>query len=266
MQEPKALADATPRTREVHGTCPVHGEFVNKQYRSGERWMGRGKDDCGKCAEERIKQADEAAKAREEEQRKSDEARRIKTIMARCGLPDRFSGRTFESYEAKEPAQQKVLDICISYAQKFPELRKAGTSMIFYGNTGTGKTHLACSIANHLMQVHGMPVLFTSVLKAVRTVKQTYNKTSKVSEQEAINSFCEPDLLILDEIGVQFGSEAEKLILFEIINERYENLRPTILISNLSIEEMRNYLGDRIISRMKENNGKALLCDWKGHR
>ena len=47
-----------------------------------------------------------------------------------------------------------------------------------------------------------------------------------------VAGFIRPDLLILDEVGVQFGSETEKMILFEIINGRYEQLKPTIVISN----------------------------------
>ena len=49
-----------------------------------------------------------------------------------------------------------------------------------------------------------------------------------------VAGFIRPDLLILDEVGVQFGSETEKMILFEIINGRYEQLKPTIVISNLA--------------------------------
>jgi DNA replication protein DnaC len=60
------------------------------------------------------------------------------------------------------------------------------------------------------------------------------------------------DLLILDEFGIQIGSEHEKMLLFRIINKRYENLKPTILISNLSPAEIKNF-EERIFDRLKEN-------------
>ncbi len=54
------------------------------------------------------------------------------------------------------------------------------------------------------------------------------------------------DLLIIDEVGVQFGSAAEMAILQEIINARYEIILPTILISNLSPEELWAFISPRI--------------------
>ena len=74
------------------------------------------------------------------------------------------------------------------------------------------------------------------------------------------------ELLVLDEIGVQFGSDAEKLIMFDIINERYEAMRPTILISNLALSGLSEFVGDRIVDRMKENGGKLMVFDWESHR
>lgn len=67
-----------------------------------------------------------------------------------------------------------------------------------------------------------------------------------------MRTYIAPNLLVIDEIGVQFGSEAEKIILFEIINERYEAMKPTILISNLSQQELGAYVSERIVDRMRE--------------
>lgn len=73
-------------------------------------------------------------------------------------------------------------------------------------------------------------------------------------------------MLILDEVGVQFGSESEKIILFEILNERYLNMKPTILISNLNPAALQEYVGERVMDRMRENGGIILKFDWKSHR
>lgn len=97
-------------------------------------------------------------------------------------------------------------------------------------------------------------------------VKDTYRRDSDTSESEIIKRLAFPHLLIIDEIGVQYGSDAEKNILFDIINERYESLRPTILISNLNLPKLAEYAGDRVIDRMKEGGGKVLIFDWKSHR
>ena len=104
------------------------------------------------------------------------------------------------------------------------------------------------------------------MLDAVRSVKETWRPGSEHSERKAIGRFYEPDLLILDEVGVQFGSEAEKIILYDIINGRYERVLPTILISNLPEAELGAYLGDRVLDRMSEGGGVTLAFDWPSKR
>lgn len=65
---------------------------------------------------------------------------------------------------------------------------------------------------------------------------------------------------------MQFGSEAEKLILFEIINTRYEKMRPTILISNLPKDELSAFIGERVIDRMNDGGGCTLAFTWDSYR
>ncbi len=118
----------------------------------------------------------------------------------------------------------------------------------------------------HQIAQKGRTSLFISVMAAIRRVKETYSKKSEETEQEAIDRFLQPDLLILDEVGVQFGSDTEKMILFEIINGRYENMMPTIIISNLTAQELGAFIGDRVMDRMTEGGGVVLAFDWDSKR
>ena len=101
--------------------------------------------------------------------------------------------------------------------------------------------------------------VFTAVLGAIRSTKETFRKGAEITEAEAIERLPEPDLLVLDEVGVQFGSETEKMYLFEIINGRYEQLRPTIIISNLAKAALREYLGEREVDRLREGGGRMVI-------
>ncbi len=96
-------------------------------------------------------------------------------------------------------------------------------------------------------------------------VKSTYRKGSEIDETEAVDQFIAPDVLILDEIGVQIGSEHEKMLLFDIINQRYEQCKSTILISNLDQSELTAYLGDRVMDRFRET-GAVVAFDWTSYR
>ena len=134
---------------------------------------------------------------------------------------------------------------------------------MFCGGVGAGKTHLAVGIAHRLME-QGRIAVFTSVINAIRRVKDTYRRDSG-GQAQVVAGFIRPDLLILDEVGVQFGSETEKMILFEIINGRYEQLKPTIVISNHK-DALTDYLGERVVDRLREGGGRMLIFDWPSYR
>lgn len=247
----------------VEHHCDKHGTTQVKIVRLSKEWsMPR----CELCVAE-----GKAERERQEEEQRQWDARRarerdIAAKLNRAALPPRFADRSFADYEASNAGSRKALDTCQSYAEGFAENLMAGTSLILCGNAGTGKTHLACSIAHQVITMHAKAAVYMTVGKAFRMVKETYRRDSERTEEQAIAFFAVPDLLILDEIGVQYGSDSEKNILFEIVNERYEAMKPTILISNLALPALTEYAGERVIDRLKENSGKLVVFDWKSHR
>ncbi|EDH5493481.1 AAA family ATPase, partial [Salmonella enterica subsp. enterica serovar Java] len=78
--------------------------------------------------------------------------------------------------------------------------------------------------------------------------------------------FASLDLLIIDEVGVQFGSASELAILQEIVNVRYENVLPTILISNLTFEQLKDTIGERIVDRVTNGGRNRLAFNWESFR
>jgi len=131
---------------------------------------------------------------------------------------------------------------------------------------GTGKNHLALSIARHVINEHQSSALLTTVLRIAREFKSTWSKNAECSEADVIKRYTQPDLIIIDEVGVQFGSEAEKMILFEVFNTRYESMKPTILISNLALNELTGFIGERVIDRMNDGGGCTLTFTWSSYR
>ena len=65
---------------------------------------------------------------------------------------------------------------------------------------------------------------------------------------------------------MQYGSEFEKQILFDVLNQRYEQLKPAILLSNIPTEQLSDYLGERVTDRLRENGGVVIGFDWKSYR
>ncbi|KRG69247.1 hypothetical protein ABB29_12090 [Pseudoxanthomonas dokdonensis] len=215
-------------------------------------------------------QACKDAKHAAEDARKAAEIsrerqRRVDSLFRSAGIPARFAERDFDGYKATGNGQKIAHSVCRAFASKWPEKAAVGSSLVLTGLPGTGKTHLACAIASHVMREYLAVAAFGTVSAMLRRIKSTYAKDSQQTEQGAIDDLVSPDLLILDEVGVQIGSEHEKMLMFEVLNARYQELRPTILISNLAMEELESFLGQRVMDRYREC-GSVLAFDWESHR
>lgn len=237
--------------------CDKHGVFDDLCF-IGRTWRG-----CQTCIQI------EKDKAAESERRYQLEVEKMhmKTRIKDSCIPERFITRTLSTYLAddKNDKQVRVLKFCTEYAENFSDHKKTGLSFLMLGLPGTGKTHLSIGIALEIMK-QGRSAVFTSASRMLRAVKDTYHKESQFSEKQVLAVYETCDLLILDEVGVQTGSDYEKNIIFDVINSRYENVRPTIILSNLSIDECKLYLGERVFDRMREGGGKAFLLDWPSYR
>ena len=246
-------ATDTPATKQKM-CIKCNTEYTSNHFSRLNLWTG-----CPKCAQE-AKQKWEDEERQEEEQRR---ARLWKRKVERSNIPLRFRAKTLEEFEANNDRQKFALDFARSYTSNIPEVMKTGQSAIFVGGVGTGKTHLASAIAFAYMR-SGREALYSTVMEAIRRVKDSWRSKSK--EAELLQAFVAPHLLILDEVGVQFGSETERMFLFDMLNGRYNNRKPSILISNLTMPEVTDIVGERIIDRFAEDNGQVIVFDWQSHR
>ncbi len=238
--------------------CERHGNYISTNF-IGDYWT-----ECPSCIAKKRKEVEKQEEQKFKQQAKEREQRRWMVKIKTALIPERFKDRTLDSYIAKTSDQKTALAFAKEYAENFDQVMKTGRSAIFVGKVGTGKTHLAVGIALSIMEQQRSP-LFTTVQRLVRRVKDSW-RTKEETESEVIEAFASPDLLILDEIGVQFGSEFEKQILFDVLNERYEKLKPSILLSNIPREQLGEYLGERVTDRLRENGGKMIPFDWDSHR
>jgi len=131
-------------------------------------------------------------------------------------------------------------------------------NIIIIGGVGTGKTHLAYAILNMLAEKKHYSeadyyisdyVLYTTVKEIIDNIKAQWNNENEYI-REVLRDYKTIPLLIIDEIGVQYGSESERIELFEIFNERYNNMLPIIAISNYGRKQIEKILGLRICDRL----------------
>ena len=196
--------------------------------------------------------------ARDLQARREEEDYRHKQPIA--GVPPRFLKACLDGFIANTDAQRAVLGTLKQFAES------SGTdprNLILAGTLGTGKTFAGFALVNGWLRA-GRSAVFTTALGLVRSVRDTWN-SSHEREAMIVKRFTSAGLLVIDEIGVQSGSPSERAILADVINTRYENLKPTVVIGNLTKEEFLSILGERALDRLKDN-GRTLIFDWENRR
>jgi len=240
--------------------CDTHGPYKARGVVISGKRMGGG---CPHCQREK----DARQQAEQEARQRAERARRVERLLGSAGIPPRCKGRTFENFRVDRgnQGQAGALKLCKAYADRFEDMMAAGACVVMVGNPGTGKTHLAAAIAQAVIPT-GRSVHFTTVGRLLRHVKSTYSREASQTEEQALRSYLDPDLLILDEVGVQRGTEAERFILTEAVGLRYEHMKPMVVMGNCTEAELGAHLGDRLVSRLQEGGGPFIVCDWEDYR
>lgn len=240
-------------------TCEHHGEYIAISRNTGTV------TGCPKCAEE-IRRKQEAIDQAESAKRRERE--RLALRLGCALIPPRFADRSFDTYQATSEEQSAALAKCRRYAERFPENLAAGRCLLLVGNVGTGKTHLAAAIAKVVIAEHGKVALYSTVSRMCMRVKGSYDKDSGYTEQQALDDFQRPDLLIIDEVGAgrSASGEFERTVLFEIVNGRYERMLPTLVISNMTLDELKGEMGERVVDRLREGGGNVIPFTWASNR
>jgi DNA replication protein DnaC len=194
------------------------------------------------------------------------ECREIKkaTLRRNMQIPPRFADASFDNFTAKTPTQKAALKACKTFAENFKAIGREKGGLLMMGTVGTGKTHLSVAIGLHLLS-QDLEVKYTTIGRLIRKVRSTWSD-KEATEEGVYDSMACYKLLIIDEIGVQNCTENEKNILFEVINARYEEQRPTILVSNLNPQDLTATVGQRIMDRISEGGGNRIVFDWDSHR
>ncbi len=142
--------------------------------------------------------------------------------------------------------RQRMLDIiayCRDYAAAFD---RTADSLLLQGATGTGKTHLSLAIAKKVVE-QGYSVVYGSVQPLLKRLEdEHFGRADGDSEAQLLAC----DLLVLDDLGMEFDSPFYRVCLYNILNTRLLDGRATIISTNLSLAAIRDRYGDQIASRI----------------
>lgn len=142
-------------------------------------------------------------------------------------------------------AMEKVYFFCQEYARQFTN---HSSSILMFGKTGRGKTHLSLAIANRVLQ-NGYNVLYDSAINFLRQVEKEHFGRGG-SNDDTLDTLLSCDLLILDDLGTEFHKQFYQSTVYNIINTRMNRDLPTIISTNLNHNEISALYDERITSRI----------------
>jgi len=181
----------------------------------------------------------------------------INMHLERAGIPPKYLGCSFETFRPANDIKH-CYRICKEY------IAEPVCNLFLYGGYGTGKTHLAVAVARELL-LKGKIVLFTSVPRLLFEIRKSFGKGADDMGSFYIDKYSSCPFLILDDLGLEKNTEWSRQTLDYIIYERDNNLRPTVITSNLSLDELSEKLHGRISSRLA-GMGKVVLFNGKDYR
>lgn len=179
-------------------------------------------------------------------------ANKIEKIIKNSKISKRNLNYKFENFEINSN-NKRVYQNIKNYSEKLINgIEKKG--LILTGDNGTGKTHLACSIANKLIE-NGIPVIYGTLINLLAELRNSYDTNNNISETEIIKLYENVDLLIIDDLGKEKPSEWGLEKLFTIINSRYENNLPVIITTNYN----QNFLVQKLSLNGESETAKSII-------
>ncbi len=203
-------------------------------------------------------------KAKYEQEQKEKETTqrkwRIKRIKERAfELPAYMEKR----FDVDLDPESKTSKTCRRYCDRWEKVRESGSGLLLYGSVGTGKSFYACCIANELIERYQEEVYVTTIPKLITDLQQSENREAVMWKIRAM------PLLVLDDLGAQRETSFANEQLFAIIDTRLLARKPTIITTNLMIEDIykpRTLEENRIFDRILEMCPIQLRCDGRSRR
>ncbi len=129
-----------------------------------------------------------------------------------------------------------------NYAESFS---RQSPSFIFCGSTGLGKTHLALAVMNTLTE-NGHNCFYATAWEILKRMQnEHFGKGETISEE-----LYDAELLIIDDLGSEFETQFSKAAVYELLNDSLLRSRPMIIITGLSLSELEERYGQKVISRL----------------
>lgn len=180
-----------------------------------------------------------------------------------CRVPPRYEHCTLRSFEPGSDALLQALRKAESYCAGYPYVGPdEGLGLLFTGDNGVGKTHLAVAVLRELWTNKGARGQFWDFHELIREIRNCYNEETRTTELQVLEPVVETDVLLLDDLGAWKMTDWMLDTLFFILNTRYMAKRPTLITTNFpdvtpeqaardATLRRREYLVERVGTRLR---------------
>lgn len=147
------------------------------------------------------------------------------------GLHDQtYLKATFSDDDGGNP---KLTEVCKRFVDRWPKMQENGMGLLLYGGVGGGKTYLAGCICNALLEKR-VALCATSFPRILNTLQNSMDR------QGVLDRLARYSCVLLDDFGVERGTEYAQEQLFAVVDSRYRAKKPTIITTNLSLKDLEN--------------------------
>ena len=154
-------------------------------------------------------------------------------LLAACRLPPRYEHCNLGTFEPGNVSLHAALDKALKYCAGYPFTGDdEGLGLLFSGDNGVGKTHLAVAVLRELVTTKGARGQFWDFHELIREIKHSYNPETRTTEEQILEPVIGTDVLLLDDLGAWKMTEWMVDTLFYVINSRYMAKRVTLVTTN----------------------------------
>ena len=154
-------------------------------------------------------------------------------LSSSCRIPPRYEHCALGSFEPGSPSLSAALEKAMAFCAGYPHLASdEGLGLLFCGDNGVGKTHLAVGVLRELVETKGARGQFWDFHELIREIKASYDAETKTTELMVLEPVVEADVLLLDDLGAWKMTDWMNDTLFYILNSRYMAKRPTLITTN----------------------------------
>lgn len=181
-----------------------------------------------------------------------------------CRIPRRYDHCSLATFTAGNASLAAALSKVMNFCSAFPRTgtEDEGLGLLFTGDNGVGKTHLAVAALRELAATRGVRGRFWDFHELIREIRNSYNPETKTTELQVLEPVVDCELLLLDDLGAWKMTDWMNDTLFYVLNSRYMAKRPTLITTNfedadrekvLAADHLRRkeYLIERIGQRLR---------------